>query len=308
MSISGHLIPSVLRHLSSAVCDPWSPLRCQPFRLERFLHLWPGADAIDVGLEVGPLGEINADARGPAQHGIEISVRHAELIAHQVLLARELLVEPIKPLAEILFRDLLVRIGGGRPEDRPKALVQLRGDEIEPFLDAVALGFAGGRDEIRAGVLIGDPLHDHRALGEPLAVVEFENRDLALGVDGPVVDPGLGLLLLIVHLLEIVLCTRLAHHDVGRERAGAWGIVKLHSILLPTAGRAGGREVAWTCRPAQGGAGEWRIREAALHSLVLLLATRYSLFAYGDAHERGRFQRQYQEIPQNPWGDRAARN
>src|SRR5439155_21515988 len=87
----------------------------QAFRLERLLYFRARAHAIDVGLEIRPLGKVDADARGPAQDSVEVGVRHAELVSHQVLLAGELLVEPIETLAEVLLGDGLVGIGRRRP-------------------------------------------------------------------------------------------------------------------------------------------------------------------------------------------------
>jgi len=65
-------------------------------------------------------------------------------------------------------------------------------------LDAIALGLAGGRHQPGGGILVRDPLHDHRPFGQTFAVVELEHRHLALAVDGPIVGSRLGFLFLIV--------------------------------------------------------------------------------------------------------------
>src|SRR5262249_14619781 len=70
--------------------------------------------------------------------------------------------------------------------------------------------------------------------GETFAVVEFEHRHLALAVDGPIVRPRFGFLFLIVDLLQVEVGAHLAHHDMGRERAGTGRKVKLHHDLLDT--------------------------------------------------------------------------
>jgi len=101
-------------------------------------------------------------------------------------------------LAQVLLGDSLVGVGRGQPENRAETFVQLRRDEIEPFLDAIALGLAGGRHQPGGGILVRDPLHDHRPFGQTFAVVELEHRHLALAVDGPIVGSRLGFLFLIV--------------------------------------------------------------------------------------------------------------
>ena len=45
--------------------------------------------------DIGPLAEIDADARRPAQHGEQVDVGNRERIAYQVLLAGKLLVDPV---------------------------------------------------------------------------------------------------------------------------------------------------------------------------------------------------------------------
>src|SRR4051812_28849422 len=72
--------------------------RDQPLGLERFLHLRPGLDAVEIGLQVRPLANVHLDAPHPAQHREQISVRDRELVAHEILLAGELRVEPIEAL------------------------------------------------------------------------------------------------------------------------------------------------------------------------------------------------------------------
>jgi len=118
-------------------------------------------------------------------------------------------------LAQVLLGDSLVGVGRGQPENRAETFVQLRRDEIEPFLDAIALGLAGGRHQPGGGILVRDPLHDHRPFGQTFAVVELEHRHLALAVDGPIVGSRLGFLFLIVDLLQVEVGAHLPHHDMG---------------------------------------------------------------------------------------------
>src|SRR3954466_6318165 len=100
--------------------EPWemktlgSMALLQAFRLQGLLHLRTGPDARKVGGEVGPLGEVDLGRRGPAQDGKEIRVRYRELLAHQVVLAGELLVEPVEAVRQVVFSDLLVLVRRGR--------------------------------------------------------------------------------------------------------------------------------------------------------------------------------------------------
>jgi hypothetical protein len=82
------------------------------------------------------------------------------------------------------------------------------------------------------GLLIGDVLNDHRAFGELFAVVEFKARHLPFRVYGPIILTGLGLLFLIIDLLEFEVRAGLAQHDMGRQRAGTGGKIKLHRSNL----------------------------------------------------------------------------
>ena len=52
------------------------------------------------------------------------------------------------------------------------------GDEVEPLLHAVAIHRACRRGEARFGFLVGQVLHDGRAFGEHLAVVELQGRQI----------------------------------------------------------------------------------------------------------------------------------
>src|SRR5215475_4637904 len=205
----------------------------QSLCLEGFLHFRPGSDAIHISRNVRPFRSINVDPRRPSQHCEHVGIGDRELVAHQVLSSGEFLVDPVKALAEVFPRDGLVGIGRGRSEQRAEALVQLRRDEVEPLLDPVALHGAGSPGEAGRVFLIGHVLHDDRAFGESLAVVEFETRHLALRVHGPIVLAGLGFLFLIVHLLKLEICAGLTQHDVRRQRAGPWRKIELHIEDLP---------------------------------------------------------------------------
>jgi hypothetical protein len=69
---------------------------------------------------------------------------------------------------------------------QPRAvhLVQFRADEIEPRLQSRTRERAGRRGKAAFGFLIGQVLHDGWALGQQLAVVEFEHRHIAVRIHG----------------------------------------------------------------------------------------------------------------------------
>ena len=90
--------------------------------LHRLLHLGARSHAIDIGFDVRPFGQVDLNARGPAQHREQIGVGDGELVARQILLAGELLVEPVETLAEVLLGDLLKVVRRGLPEKRSEVL------------------------------------------------------------------------------------------------------------------------------------------------------------------------------------------
>src|SRR5205809_778213 len=69
---------------------------------ERLLHLGSRGDARLELLQRGPAAEIDPDKAAPVRDREKIGVRDREVVAGQVLLARELLVQPIELLLEVL--------------------------------------------------------------------------------------------------------------------------------------------------------------------------------------------------------------
>src|SRR6516225_5800950 len=102
---------------------PRQRLLQQAFRLHGFLHFRPRLDAVEIGGDVFPLAEIDADARRPAQHCEQMGVGDGELVAHQVLFAGELLVDPIEALPEQVAQCRLEVVRRGRTEQRREGLV-----------------------------------------------------------------------------------------------------------------------------------------------------------------------------------------
>src|SRR3984893_6102380 len=128
----------------------------QAFLGERFLHLGARGDPGLEGHQVVQAGEVHLMAVGPAQHGIEIAVSHRELLAHQIVAAGELLVDVFELAHDAVLEKGLHLVGDRRVEQRAEVLVQLGGDEVEPFLQPVAFGAVAGGREVLAGRLVGD--------------------------------------------------------------------------------------------------------------------------------------------------------
>ena len=110
--------------------------------------------------------------------------------------------------------------------------MQLGADEGQPLLQAIALHGAGLGRQAAVGLLIGNVLHDGRALAQQLAIVQTQRRDVALGIDGQIVLAMLGLLGLEIDLDQIKRQTSLAQGDMRGDRTGTRGVVKLHRRVL----------------------------------------------------------------------------
>ena len=62
--------------------------------------------------------------------------------------------------------------------------MQLGADEGEPLLQLVAFERVGSRCQTAFRDAVGDVLHDGRDFGQIPAILEFQHRYVALGVDG----------------------------------------------------------------------------------------------------------------------------
>src|SRR5207244_11369119 len=122
---------------------------------------------------------------------------------------------------QVLPVDALVLFGGVGLEQRREALMQLRGDEIEPLLQLVALEAAAFRRKACIGLLVGEVLDDRWAFGENLAAIELQRRDVALAVDFQKVTAAVVFLCFEVHLDQLERQSGLAADDVGEQRTGS---------------------------------------------------------------------------------------
>src|SRR5690606_36888106 len=77
----------------------------QPFGLQRLLHLRALGDALVISLHVRPLAEVDLLEVGPVGDGEEIGVGDGELVANQVLVVGEVLVQQRVAPRQVLLRD-----------------------------------------------------------------------------------------------------------------------------------------------------------------------------------------------------------
>ncbi|MNV60823.1 hypothetical protein D3C71_1533000 [compost metagenome] len=110
--------------------------------------------------------------------------------------------------------------------------MQLGADEGQPFLQAVTRQGAVGGGQLLVGHLVGDVLHDGRAFAQALAVVQLQHGHVTQRIDGVVVGAILQLVTLGAGQHGGVGQTGLLQGDVGRQGAGAGGVVELHGSVL----------------------------------------------------------------------------
>jgi hypothetical protein len=108
--------------------------------------------------------------------------------------------------------------------------VQLRADKGQQFLQAYPLQGAGGGGEVFLRYAVSQVLHDGRALGDHLAIVELQRGHIALRVDGEVVVAAGSFLAGEVDAHEVEVQAGFAQDDVGGQRAGAGGVIELHGF------------------------------------------------------------------------------
>jgi hypothetical protein len=202
----------------------------QAFRLQRFLDGLTRRHAGHEGAQVRQGRDVDVDELGPVGHGEQVGIRHGEVLAHQVVAAFELLVHPFQAAGALGARHGLGFFGQRGVEEGADALVQFGGDEVEPLHLAVALHRAPGRDQLLVGHLVGDVLHDGRAFAQTLAVVQLEQRHVALGADRVVVGAVGQLVCLGAGQHGREGQAGFAQHDVRAERAGAGAVVELHGV------------------------------------------------------------------------------
>src|SRR5262249_55209674 len=100
------------------------------------------------------------------------------------------------------------------------------------FHQAVALHGSRLGNKPGLGFLVAEVLADDRDLGQDLSVVQHESRNIALGVDLPIIAAVGGLLVGDVNPLEIQGGSGFASHDVRGHGAGARGVVEFHVRFL----------------------------------------------------------------------------
>ena len=133
------------------------------------------------------MADVDANPLAPVENGVEIPVRHRELRAQEILVAIKVAGEIGEAAGQRGTRSGLRFLGRCRVEQRAEALVHFGVDERQPFLQAIALERSGCRCKTEFGLEIGDVLDDRWPFAQAFAVVEFEHRDVAFGIDGKIV-------------------------------------------------------------------------------------------------------------------------
>jgi hypothetical protein len=204
----------------------------QTFRPHGFLHLRPCTDSSHVCLDVRPFCEIDLVDIGPVEHREQIGVGHRVFVAGNELVAVEQLLESIETTPDHAQLDLLHFRRQVRVEERADLLVYFGRCEVQRFHQAVALHGSRLGNKPGLGFLVAEVLADDRDLGQDLSVVQHESRNVALGVDLPIIAAVGGLLVGDVNPLEIEGVSGFASHDVRGHGAGAGGVVELHVQFL----------------------------------------------------------------------------
>ena len=99
---------------------------------------------------------------------------------------------------------------------------------VQNLVDAGALKCAALGREPRGFVRVGDILQDRRAFGDDVAAVEFKRRHIAVRIDCQVILAAFGALFCGVDFFDVKGGSGFGERNVGRERAGAGFIIKLH--------------------------------------------------------------------------------
>jgi hypothetical protein len=104
----------------------------QSLRLHRRLDGRAGANPFVPRLQVGQAHEVGAGSLGPIGDREQIRIGDREIVAGQILLVGQLLVNPGVARLELVLDGGLVLLGRARAEERRETLVKLGADEGEP--------------------------------------------------------------------------------------------------------------------------------------------------------------------------------
>src|SRR6266702_8100820 len=166
------------------------------FGRNRFPHGRPRLHAFEIADQRRMALDLDAGVSEQEQRPGQVSIRDGETIADEMLAALQMIGcvrdALLDPSARSLGRIVLV------PEGRKQeSLVDLRADEAQPFLEAVAIGVAGRRGEPRLRFQVRDVLQHRGTLCQPLAILQHQHRHCAFRRDGAkiriVLDALLGL-------------------------------------------------------------------------------------------------------------------
>ncbi|MCY1243500.1 hypothetical protein D9M72_565170 [compost metagenome] len=109
--------------------------------------------------------------------------------------------------------------------------MQFGSDEVQLLLQASALQRTVGGRQPGLRKTVGNILHDGRTLSDDVAGFQHQRRHIAFGIDRLEIGAAFGEVGRGVDLDDLKIDAGLAQADMGRERAGAGGIKKLHGQI-----------------------------------------------------------------------------
>ncbi|MNG08965.1 hypothetical protein D3C84_923590 [compost metagenome] len=113
-------------------------------------------------------------------------------------------------------------------KERNKALVDLRRQKAEPFLQPIPFQRAIGWSQPHFGLLVSQILHDRRAFPKPGSICQFKDRHIAERIYIVIVDVTVHRVLPVIHLEQRDIKTKFIDHDMRGKGAAARDVVKLH--------------------------------------------------------------------------------
>src|SRR5580692_7348353 len=131
----------------------------ETFGLQCFVHLRASGNASLVGRDIRIGLEIDPDEVRPVYNGEGVSVGDREVAPHQVLAARELVVEICQSLVDVGLCRILGIVRRGLGEQRGETLMQFGADKVEPLLEPIALDTASLWRESTRRILIRQVLN-----------------------------------------------------------------------------------------------------------------------------------------------------
>jgi hypothetical protein len=108
--------------------------------------------------------------------------------------------------------------------------VHFRGNEVDGFHQVIARHRAEGGRQSGCGCLIGNVLEHDARFGQQAAIVQFQCRDVAFGIDHGEVGAVLGFLGSEIDLFQRERQSGFPQRDVRCQRTGAGAVIEFHLI------------------------------------------------------------------------------